>query len=140
MKGDANIDFIISLVIFLGFIIFVLTTLNQLVGNQMPKQEILEYQEYLVSGKLLNYFAYDGRPNILDQAKLDSVSSCSQIDIGLTTNIYYVISTRSGTWRCTPTENISSSMPYIQRPVYVKLLNGRETPGIMRVWAWGEVT
>ncbi len=140
MRGDANIDFIISLVIFLGFVTFVLVSLNQLVTTETPKSELLEYQEYLVSGKLLNILAYNGRLNVLDQNKLDSVSSCNQLNLGVTTNVYYEVVTRAKTWNCTSAEKIDSSLPYIQRPVYVKLKNGRETPGIMKVWAWGEAT
>ncbi len=140
MRGDANIDFIMSLMIFLGFITFVLVSLNQIVITQTPKQELLEYQEYLVSGMLLKKLSYDGRLNILDQSVLDSVVNCDQLDLGVTTHIYYEVSTRSKTWKCTPSENPSTAMPYIQRPVYVKLKNGRETPGILKVWAWGEVT
>ncbi len=140
MRGDANIDFVISIVLFLSFIVFIIIVMNTIVEPMGASQDDLLYQGKLVSGMLLNHFSYNGRLNILDQEKLESVVFCSDVDIPTTSDFYYVVDTKAKTWSCTPDINISSGMPFVQRPVYVKLRNGMETPGVMKVWTWPRVT
>ncbi len=140
MKGDANIDFIISIVLFLSFIVFSMVVINSIVIPGGSTQSELHYQGVLVSGMIISKLAYEGRQNILDQSKLDSITNCSGLGIPTTSDYYYEVNTKVGTWSCKPSINISADLPYVQRPVYVKLANGIESPGVLKVWAWPKVT
>ncbi|GEM_PF-6561634 len=134
-RGNINIDFIMSIVILLGAITFILVNLNSLIPSSAPRVE-LGYEGDLVSNKLLQYFSYQNKSNILDQTKLDNMGSCSDIDIGLNAGFHVRIDSKSKSWECSG--DFNSGLPQTIRPVYVKLRNGRYSPGIMRVWVWGE--
>ena len=140
MKGDANIDFIISIVLFLSFIVFSIIVMNSVVEPSGATQSQLLYDGNLVSGMLISKLAYQGKLNILDQVKLENITKCSDVGIPTSADYYYVVDTVAKTWSCVPDMNVSSSAPFVQRPVYVRLRNGKETPGVMKVWAWPRVT
>ncbi len=137
MKGSINIDFIVSIVILLGAVTFILTNINSFIPSSAPVTE-LSYEGDLVSNKLLEYLAYENKSNILDQSKLESIGNCSDIDLGLNAGFHVRVDSRSKSWECNGSYN--PGLPQTLRPVYVKLENGRYSPGIMRVWVWGEAT
>ena len=140
MKGDANIDFIISLTIFITFISLILISLNNNVISEPAKPDIWHDVGYLTSSRLMEYFRYNNKLGTISQAKLDGVTNCTNINLNLTNRFYYKVISKEGDWSCNPGESIGPSLPYIQRSVYVVLNNGRYVPAIMRVWTWKEGT
>ncbi len=133
MKGDANIDFIISITIFLGFLVYLLTSMNQLVITGPPRTGIIESNEYLSSSLVMNSLEYKNKTNILDSDKLDNIN-CTDLGKILNASVYVEVKSRIKDWACKKEPN--KSLPHIERPVYVRLKNGIESPGILRVWVW----
>ena len=133
MKGDANIDFIISITIFLGFLVYLLTSMNQLVITSPPRTGIIESNEYLSSSLVMNSLEYKNKTNILDSDKLDNIN-CTDLGKILNASVYVEVKSRIKDWACKKEPN--KSLPHIERPVYVRLKNGIESPGILRVWVW----
>ncbi len=136
MRGDANIDFIIAITIFLGFLFFILSNLAPITLQSTPKPGPLEEREYLASSLVLQSLAFQGKMNVLDSRKLESLN-CTELGKIVNSSVYVEVNSRLADWKCKNKPN--ANLPYITRPVYV-VINGKLSPGVLKVWVWKEGT